>query len=292
MLGDFAGVEALVRQEAPARMTNPLTMRLEQFTRFDTAERNRLDQLLSYPTETYAPREVILERGEKVDSIHLVLTGLAARRKQLRDGSRQVMAFLIPGDLCDLEVFVLEAMDHDIVAVGETTCVVIPAKVIEDLLSESSTLTRALWWSTMVDSAILREWIVDHGSRDARERLAHLFYELLVRHRVVGETTDDSFPFPVTQDLLADALGLTPVHLNRMLQELRAQGLIEFQGRTVTVLDPARLKNAAKFEADYLHLVRTQARDGEVSKRAGDLVSPTAHGAVHGLVDKIKDSLS
>jgi CRP-like cAMP-binding protein len=96
------------------------------------------------------------------------------------------MALLIPGDLCDVEVFILEAMDHSITAISDTTCVLIPATVIEDLLSEHTKLTKALWWSTMTDSAILREWIVGHGSRDARERLAHLFCEMLIRYRVRG----------------------------------------------------------------------------------------------------------
>ena len=180
-------------------MSNPLTLKLEQFIEFNPAERLRLDELLSFPTRTYARGEVIIEEGKKVTDVHLILTGLAGRSKVLRDGSRQIMAFLIPGDLCDVEVFVLEAMDHDITAMGHTTCALIPAKVIEDLLTESSNLTRALWWSTMTDSAILREWIVDHGSRDARERLAHLCYEMLIRYRVVAETTDDSFRFVITQ---------------------------------------------------------------------------------------------
>ncbi|HEY8572586.1 Crp/Fnr family transcriptional regulator [Phenylobacterium sp.] len=273
-------------------MSNPLTMKLEQFTRLDTAERNRLDQLLNFPTETYAPRKVIIERGDKVQNIHLVLSGLAMRRKELRDGSRQVMAFLIPGDLCDVEVFVLQAMDHDIVAVAETTCVLIPADTMVELLTESSNLTWAMWWGTMVDSAILREWIVDHGARDARERLAHLFYEMLVRYRVVGATTDNSYPFPVTQELLADGLGLTSVHVNRVLQELRAEDLIEFENKVVTIPDPARLKKAAKFEADYLHLVRTEARDGKVAERAADLVPMQRQAVVQRAVRRVKDRFS
>ena len=253
-------------------MHNPLTLRMEQFTSFTDPERRRLDELISGRSETYAPRQTILPEGEKVKDIHLVTSGLAARSKMLPDGERQIMAFLVPGDLCDVEVFVLEAMDHDIVAISETTCALVPAKVIEDLLTEFSKLTKALWWSTMTDSAVLRERIIDHGRRDARERLAHLFYEMLIRYRIVLETTDDTFPFPVTQDELADATGLTPVHVNRMLQQLRSEGLIEFKNKTLCVLDPARLKKVARFEANYLHLNRTEQRTGEVSGRAGDLV--------------------
>jgi CRP-like cAMP-binding protein len=256
-------------------MTNPMTMKMEQYIRFDQADRQRLNKLLSFPTENYARNDTILAEGAKIDTIHLVLTGLAARAKILPDGGRQIMAFLVPGDLCDVEVFILEAMDHTITAVSDTTCVVIPAKIIEGLLTESSTLTKALWWSTMVDSAILREWIIDHGRRDARERIAHICYELLVRYRVIAETTDDTFPFPITQDDLADATGMTPIHANRTLQQLRSEGLIELKNKSLTILDPPRLKKVAQYESSYLHLVRTKERDNEVAYRAGDLISPS-----------------
>ncbi len=273
-------------------MPNPLTLKLEQFTTFDAAEKRRLDELASYPTRTFAARHDILNEGEKVDHIHLVITGLAARSKSLQNGSRQIMAFLIPGDLCDVEVFILEAMDHDIVAMSETTCVLVPADVMEELLTQSSNITRAMWWSTMTDSAILREWIVDHGSRDARERIAHLFYEMLVRYRVAGETTDESIPFPITQEELAEATGMTPVHVNRILGQFRAEGLVEIKGRVLTVLDPPRLKDAAQYDPQYLHLIRTERRDGEVSSRAGDLVGASGHGLVHDALEKVKGKFS
>jgi CRP-like cAMP-binding protein len=253
-------------------MTNPLTMKMEQYTSFSSAERRRLDELVAGPQKTYAPREVIIGEGQKVDEIHLVVSGVAARSKSLPDGDRQIMAFLIPGDLCDLEVFVLKAMDHDILAVCETTCVVIPARTIEGLLVEMSTLTRGLWWSTMTDSAVLRARIIDHGRREAKERIAHLLYEMLIRYRVVGEASDRAFPFPVTQEELADASGMTPVHVNRTVQQLREEGLIEWRNRVVTVLDAPRLKQVARFESNYLHLDRTVARDLQVSARAADLV--------------------
>jgi CRP-like cAMP-binding protein len=250
-------------------------MKLEQYTRFDPAELVTLDRLLSYPRKTWARGETIIADGHKVGNIYLIVSGLAARSKSLPDGKRQLMAVLVPGDLCDVEVFVLEAMDHDIVAMSDTTCALLPAKVVEDLLTEHSNITKALWWSTMTDSAVLRQWIVGHGSRDARERLAHLFCELLIRHRIVGETTDETFAFPLTQEDLADATGMSTVHVNRVLQQLRAEGLIELKRKSLTILDPERLKSVAQFQANYLHLARTEQRDPEVSKRASDLVPPT-----------------
>jgi CRP-like cAMP-binding protein len=267
-------------------MANSLTMKLEQFVRFDPEDRKRLDGLLRFPTKSFSRGDLILEEGKRVRNIHLLLTGLAARSKVLADGRRQIMAFLIPGDLCDIEVFVLEAMDHDIVAMSDTTCVLIPSEVIEGLLTESSSITRALWWGTMVDSGILREWIIDHGRRDAREQMAHMFYEMLIRHRVVAETTDDAFSFPITQDDLADATGMTPPHVNKTLQDLRADGLIEFRNKVLTVLDPPRLRKAAKYESGYLHLNRTEEGDKEVSYRAGDLVSDRETGLLDGAVNE------
>ena len=253
-------------------MTNPLTLKLEQFTRLAEDERRQIDELFSGPTQTYAPRETIIADGKHVDEIHLVLSGMAARSKELADGSRQIMAFLIPGDLCDVEVFVLDAMDHDIVAVSQTTCAVVSASRMEETLTKASRLTKALWWSTMTDSAVLRERIIDHGRRDARERLAHLLYEMLVRYRVVGEAADDSFPFAVTQQELADATGLTAVHVNRTLKQLRDDGLVDTRDGRATVLDARRLKRVARFNAAYLHLDRTEGHEGAVADRAGDLV--------------------
>ncbi len=253
-------------------MHNVLTMKLEQFCRFSPAERQRLDELLHYPRKIYVRGQAILAEGEQVQHIHLVLKGIAARSKTLADGSRKIMALLVPGDLCDLEVFVLARMDHDLRALTETTCVVIPATVIESLLSEFSTLTRALWWSTMTDSAVLREWIVNHGSRDALQRVAHVICEILIRYRLVGLAPADCFPFPMTQDELAEATGLSTVHINRTLQHLRIEGLIELKQHRLTVLDPHGLQRLGQFDGSYLHLIRTERGDADIAGRAGDLI--------------------
>jgi CRP-like cAMP-binding protein len=259
-------------------MTNPLTMKLEQFTEFSQSERIRLDEIMGRDSKTFARGQTIIREGDKVDHIHLVTKGLATRSKTLVDGSRQLMAFLVPGDLCDVEVFILEAMDHDVLALSETTCTLIPAAEMEQLLTESSNLTRALWWSTMTDSAVLREWIVNHGKRDSRERLAHIFCELLIRNKMVDESVDNSVPFPLTQEELAEATGMTPVHANRVLGQLRDDGLIELNRRVLTVLDFEGLKKVAQFDPDYLHLVRTQRGDPAVKDRVGDLVPPSGRG--------------
>jgi len=119
---------------------------------------------------------------------------------------------------------------------------------------------------------VLRERIIDHGSRNARERICHLFYEMLIRYRVVGLANSHSFPFPLTQEQLADATGMTPIHVNRVLSELKAEGLIQWKDKIVSLLDLPGIKQIACFESAYLHLERTFQGDSEVAARAGDLV--------------------
>jgi CRP-like cAMP-binding protein len=269
-------------------MSNPLTMKLEQYTRFKPSERMRLDELLKRRTRNYARGKTIIREGDKVGDIHLITKGLATRSKTLADGNRQLMAFLIPGDLCDAEVFVLEAMDHDVVALTETSCALIPATEMEQLLTESSNLTRAIWWSTMTDAAVLREWIVNHGVRDARERIAHIFCELLIRYRIVGEGIGDSVPFPLTQEQLSEATGMSPVHANRTLQDLRSEGLIELNDQILTVLDFERLSEVGQYDPTYLHLIRTERGDPAVAERVGDLVPASARGRLQQAWDAVK----
>jgi CRP-like cAMP-binding protein len=119
---------------------------------------------------------------------------------------------------------------------------------------------------------VLRERIVCHGRRDAHEHIAHLIYEMLVRYRIVGLAKDDSFDFPITQTELADASGLTPMHVNRVLRRLREEQLVHFHGKVIKILDPERLKQMAGFNANYLHLDRVHDAQDGVAKRAGDLV--------------------
>jgi CRP-like cAMP-binding protein len=251
---------------------NPLRLKLEQFATFTDRERQRLDDLISGRTETFRPKQDILTEGQRVRTIHIVLSGLAARYKMLDEGERQIMAFLVPGDICDVEVFVLEEMDHGITAISETKCAVVPAETIKGLLTEMSSLTQALWWSTMTDSAVLRERIIDHGRRDAHERIAHLFYEMLIRYRMIDMAEDDTIPFPLTQEELADATGLTPVHVNRTLMQLREEGLIELGGKVLKVLDPPRLKKIARFNPAYLHLRKAEELVGSAPEKVQDLL--------------------
>lgn len=253
-------------------MPNPWTMKMEQFTSFTGEQLTQLDALIAARQQDYAADEDILSEGQQINDCYVVLSGLAARYKLLPDGSRQIMAFLVPGDLCDAEVFILKEMDHSVYALVPTRCAVVSARVMKKLLREISSLGEALWWGTMTDLAVLRERIIDHGRREALERIAHLIYEMLVRYRMIEQAKDNVLPWPITQEELADATGLTPVHVNRTMAKLRKRGLIEFHEGELKVLDPPGLKRLAQFNANYLHLERTDADDGQVAERAGDLV--------------------
>jgi CRP-like cAMP-binding protein len=253
-------------------MQNPWRMKMEQFTRFSPQEIAALDDLVSHRTVQHRQGEDIIAEGDHSPDCHVVLKGLACRYKVMPDGSRQIMAFLVPGDLCDAEIFILKEMDHSVAAMTPSTTALVSAEIMKEMLRGPGCLGEALWWGTMTDLGVLRERIIDHGRRDARVRIAHLFYEMLVRYRMIGEAQDDAFDFPITQTDLADATGLTPVHVNRTLKKLRSDGILSFRSKRVAVLDVVRLKSVAGFNANYLHLDRAHDDSDGMQQRIGDLV--------------------
>ena len=251
-------------------MENPWTTKMENFTAFSDMERYRLDGLVCKDRGYYAPKEDFAVEGSKPDYCHVIISGLACRYKILPNGERQILAFLIPGDICDAEIFVVRNLDHSIAAIIPTTTALISPEVMKLLLRETSSLGEALWWGTLTDLAVLRERIVG-GRRSAYVRIAHLLYEMLVRYRMVKLTNGDSFDFPITQVDLADATGITPVHTNRMLKKLKSDGLIKFSDGVVTVINTSRLKDVAQFNGAYLHLDRVY-NGTDAGCRAVDLV--------------------
>jgi len=172
------------------------------------------------------PVEDVISQGDRTGGVKLLLDGFACRYKVLEDGRRQIIAYFVPGDLCDLRVFILKRMDHSIGAVVTSKVATISPENVLKLTHNYPTLTRALWWSTLVEEAIAREWLVNVAQRDALERMAHLFCELLYRFRAVDLNQGNSCTLPLTQVELAETLGLSPVHVNRTLQALRRRKLI------------------------------------------------------------------
>ncbi|MCJ2132704.1 Crp/Fnr family transcriptional regulator [Methylobacterium sp. J-026] len=234
-------------------MSNPLIMKLEYGARLTDEDRVVLHDL-TRRTRRVARRMDISPEGERPENVHLVVEGFACRYKTLTDGRRQITAFLVPGDFCDLHVAILGEMDHSIGTSWGCTIVDIPRSVIMHLTAHHPRITRALWWATLVDEGTLRAWLVNMGQHEANRQMAHLVCELLVRLRVVGLVSEDSFEFPMTQDDLADALGITGVHVNRVLQDLRGQGLLEWKSKRLRIPNASRLMDFAEFDPKYLHL--------------------------------------
>lgn len=250
---------------------NPLIRKLEQFTALSEANKRTVMDAI-HDVRNFAARDDIIKEGDRPDDVHLMLEGWAGRYKDLPNGERQIMAYLIPGDLCDIHITLLDQMDHSIGALSPSKVAFIPRIVMEAMLGANDGLSRALWWATLVDEAILREWLVSLGQRPADKRIAHLICEMVLRCRAVGLTGDDSFEMPITQEQFADTVGITPVHMNRSLQALRAEGLISTHGRRITVTDLDRLMNYSDFNPNYLHQVR-MATPAAV-RRGGGSVEP------------------
>ncbi|HEX8514518.1 MAG TPA: Crp/Fnr family transcriptional regulator [Allosphingosinicella sp.] len=232
--------------------SSALVTKLESVARLTLEDRSALAALSDGSREMGARRNVIRE-GERPDFVHLMVEGWAARYKLLADGTRQITAFLIPGDFCDLHVTILGEMDHSITTLTRAKVAFIPRSKM-DSLTERPGLVKAFWWATLVDEAVLRAWIVNVGRRDAYEAIGHLMCELYVRMKNIGLTDDHCFELPLTQEELGDALGLTPVHVNRVLQRLRAENLISFKGGLLTIRDYRALEEASGFNANYLHI--------------------------------------
>jgi CRP-like cAMP-binding protein len=234
-------------------MNNPLLRKLSNFATLSEEESRAVVDSCRDVREVGA-REDVISQGDRTGGVKLLLDGFACRYKTLEDGRRQIVAYFVPGDLCDLRVFILKRMDHSIGAIAPSQVATIAPDNVLKLMHTYPTLTRALWWSTLVEEAIAREWIVNVGQRNALERTAHLFCELLYRFRAVGLNQGLSCTLPLTQVELAETLGLSAVHVNRTLQELRRQKLITLDDGRLTIQNLRILEELSFFNADYLHL--------------------------------------
>ena len=240
-------------------MDNVLVRKLAGYAHLEDEDKRVLDDIIqdvrSVPAHTDLAKE-----GEKSSLVHLVLEGFACRYKFTAEGNRQIMAFLVPGDLCDLHVVVLKQMDHSIATISPCKVVDIPREQILSLL-ERPRLSLAMMCATLVDAAVLREWLVNIGQRPARQRLAHVLCELLLRLRIVG-LADKGYELPLSQTDLANTIGTSPVHLNRVLQDLRREGLISWSGDTLAIHDIDRLMKLSGFNPNYLHIGVQGADEG------------------------------
>jgi len=205
-------------------------------------------------TLDFGPREMMVREGVPVTQCTLVTKGLVQRFKDARDGKRQILALHVPGDFVDLHSYPLKRLEHSVSALTQVAAIVMPHPQVRALTKLSATLTELMWRSTMIDAAINREWLLNIGTRDAAQRIGHLFCEMYIRLERVGLATDHVLALPLTQTDLGDATALTAVHVNRMLRQLREDGLADFKAGVVTILDWERLRRFAEFDPGYLFL--------------------------------------
>lgn len=235
-----------------------LVRKLESIATLSDEERHAVGRL-PVTTRVLKPDQDILREGDLPSQCCLVVEGWTCRYKMLSEGRRQILSFHIPGDVPDLQSLLIRRADHNLGTLTQATVAFIPHEALRALVNRYPNLAATLWRDSLIDAAIFRAWIVGLGRRTAFQRIAHLFCELYVKLQVVGLAGEHRCPVPLTQADLADALGLSTVHVNRVLQTLRSQGLITFRSSILVVEAWDALCEAGEFDPAYLHLERRAA---------------------------------
>ncbi|WP_336489849.1 Crp/Fnr family transcriptional regulator [Methylobacterium nigriterrae] len=219
-----------------------------------TAEEQQAIESLPVKTRVLGPGQDIVQEGDRPSQSGLVLNGWACRYKMLSMGRRQILSLHIAGDIPDLESLHAGMMDHSIGALTQATVAFIPHESLRELIAHFPGVAALFWRDLLIAAATYRAWLTGVGRRPAYERMAHLFCELYVRQQAVGLGSEHRCPFPITQIDLGDALGLSNVHVNRVLQDMRGSGLISLRGGELVIEQWQRLAGAAEFDPAYLHL--------------------------------------
>ncbi|MBM1170616.1 Crp/Fnr family transcriptional regulator [Microvirga arabica] len=201
----------------------------------------------------------IVREGDRPSRSCLLLSGFTCVYKITAGGKRQIVSFNIPGDIPDLQSLHLKVLDNSVATISQCRVGFITHDDLRDLCNRYPRITSAFWRETLIEAAIFREWVTNVGRREGVSRMAHVLCELLVRLKAVGLVEDHACDLPITQSEFADALGFTTVHVNRVLQQMRAEGLIVTQGTRLTIPDWDRLKQVGEFDPTYLHLKSDQA---------------------------------
>lgn len=230
-----------------------LTNRLENFLTLSDEDRQVLNDAVTRVVEV-GKDEVIINDNERPDHVHIVIEGWACRYKYLEQGKRAILAYLIPGDIVDVHVALLDHMDHSVMTLTPAKFALIPRETITHIFENHTPLAYGLFWAALVEESVQREWFVNNTGRPADKRLAHLFCEMQIRHRAAKLTHEQYIEIPLTQQDLADAMGITVVHTNRVLQKLRKDGMIIYDHSRMTITDWERLKAFAEFDMGYMHL--------------------------------------
>ncbi|WP_264049990.1 Crp/Fnr family transcriptional regulator [Methylobacterium flocculans] len=230
-----------------------LTRKLESIITLSDVERRALERLPISRRQLPARRDIVRD-GDHPSQCCLLLDGWAFRYKLLDEGKRQILSVHIPGDIPDLQSLHLPVMDHSLGTLTACTVAFIPHEAMYELTRQHPGITAALWRDTLVDAAIFREWMTNIGRRSTLGRITHLFCELYLKLHAMGLAENHVCEMALTQGDIADAIGVSNVHVNRVLQDLRSQGLLTLQGQRLVIQDWAQLTKRAEFDPAYLHL--------------------------------------
>jgi CRP-like cAMP-binding protein len=210
-------------------------------------------QALPITVREYPAERNIVSDGQKATECCLIIRGFCARSKTTSEGRRQILSLHIPGEIPDLMSLHLHVMDHDLATLTPCTVGLINHETLRLLHRRQPNLADMFWRDTLIDAAMFREWIVNVGQRPAPARLAHVIVELRERLKVIGRIEGNSFEMPLTQEQIGEALGITAVHANRVIKQLRQEGIVAFHRGRVEVLDDGKLLELAGFDPRYLH---------------------------------------
>lgn len=222
-------------------------------TTLDDAERTRLDAAIS-EIRTYGRRSTVSRHHTSLDVSLYLIRGYMCRTIDNNQGDRQLVSIQIPGDFVDLHSYPLKTLDHDVSTLTDVEVAVVRHAELDLLVAETPALARKLWFSTLLDAAIHREWIFKLGRLPSHGRVAHLLCETECRLRAVGLCTASGFELPLTQPDIAEVCGLTSIHVNRVLRDLRERGLVTVRGGSVEIRDGAGLARLAEFDQAYLYV--------------------------------------
>lgn len=226
--------------------------KLERLATLSDEDRQAIGTL-PFETRHAGAGTYLVREGERATSCCLLLTGYVCRHKTTSRGDRQIVSFHVPGDIVDLQHLLLSDADHSVQAITEVTYAAVPTAALKAVVQQRPALAEALWRDTLIDASIFREWVLNVGRREAKARVAHMLCEFATRREAAGLGSPTAFELPMTPDDIADATGLTPIHVNRMLAQLTGEGLITRERRTVEIVDWAGMQAAADFDARYLH---------------------------------------
>ncbi|MCY7399014.1 MAG: Crp/Fnr family transcriptional regulator [Sphingomonas bacterium] len=239
---------------SPRQVPNPLIERLSMFVTLGDEEREAIAAMMG-KHRLFRANETLVREGSRPDRICMILSGVAFRYRYLANGRRQILGYLLPGELCDTQFVICNECDHNVGLLCDTEVAVISLSALMTTMVQFPKIERALLMMSLIDAAMMREWLLNVGQRDASQKLAHFFCEMSARFGALGHRdVERGVTIPLTQNEIADTIGLTVVHVNRVLQRFRREELLQWSRRHFDILDYPQLAHIAGFDGSYLRL--------------------------------------